>query len=90
MYDLAQVFSSFPVSARRFDTGNWGRVFPSLRDVAFSSLRLERLSCVVNVLVIVETGNMTQVFASRAGNVGGIDIGGWDLALIVWARRLPQ
>ena len=26
-------------------------------------------------LVTVETGNMTQVFASRTGNVGDIDLG---------------
>ena len=34
-------------------------------------------------LFIVETGDMTQVLASRAGNVGGIDIGGWDRTKVV-------
>ena len=34
-------------------------------------------------LVTVETGNMTQVLASRAGNVGDIDLGGWDGTRVV-------
>ena len=33
--------------------------------------------------VTVETGDMTQVLASRAGNVGGIEIGGWDETKVV-------
>ena len=28
--------------------------------------------------VTVETGEMTQVLASHAGNVGGMDTGDWD------------
>ena len=31
----------------------------------------------------VETGDMTQVLASRAGNVGGIDIGAWGRTRVV-------
>ena len=34
-------------------------------------------------LVIVETGNMTQVLASRAGNIRGIDVGGWGGTKVV-------
>ena len=37
----------------------------------------------MTLLVIVETGNMTQVLASRAGNVGGIDLGGWGGTKVV-------
>ena len=31
----------------------------------------------MTLLVTVETGNMSQVLATRAGNVGDIDLGGW-------------
>ena len=37
----------------------------------------------MTLLVTIETGDMTQVFASRAGNVGGIDIGGWSGTRVV-------
>ena len=37
----------------------------------------------MTLLVTVETGNMTQVLASRAGNVGGIDLGGWGGTRVV-------
>ena len=30
------------------------------------------------LFVTVEIGEMTQVLASRAGNVGSMDIGSWD------------
>ena len=30
----------------------------------------------MTLLVIIEIGNMTQVLASRTGNIGDIDIGG--------------
>ena len=35
------------------------------------------------LLVTVETGDITQVLASRAGNVEGIDIGGWGKTRVV-------
>ena len=35
----------------------------------------------MNLLVTVETGDMTQVVASRAGNVGAMDTGGWGRVL---------
>ena len=34
-------------------------------------------------LVAVETDDMTQVIASRAGNVGGIDLGSWGGTRVV-------
>ena len=37
----------------------------------------------MTLLVTVETGNMTQVFVSRAGNVRGIDLGGWGGTRVV-------
>ena len=39
----------------------------------------------MTLLVTVETGDMTQVLASRAGNVGSIDIdfGGWGGTRVV-------
>ena len=37
----------------------------------------------MTLLVTVETGNMTQVLTSRPGNVGGIDLGGWDTTRVV-------
>ena len=37
----------------------------------------------MSFLVTVETGDMTQVFAIRAGNVGGIDIDDWDETKVV-------
>ena len=37
----------------------------------------------MTLLVLVETGDMTQVLASRAGNVGGIDIGVRDRTRVV-------
>ena len=39
--------------------------------------RLGTLYHVVTLLVIVETGEMTQVFASRTGYLGSMDTGGW-------------
>ena len=33
---------------------------------------------IVTLLVIVETGDMTQVLASRAGNIGRMVMGGWE------------
>ena len=50
---------------------------------------LGTLCCVVTLLVTVETGDMTQVFESpigSAGNVGGIDLGGWDRTRVFQAR----
>ena len=47
---------------------------------------LGTLCHVVTLLVIVETGDMTQVFESpigSAGNVGGIDLVGWDRTKVV-------
>ena len=41
------------------------------------SFRLGILSCVVTILVAVETGDMTQVIASSTGSVGRVDTGGW-------------
>ena len=38
---------------------------------------LETLCRVVTFFVTVETSDMTQVLASRAGNVGGMDTGVW-------------
>ena len=38
---------------------------------------LETLCHVVIFLVTVETSDMAQVFASRAGNVGGMDTSVW-------------
>ena len=38
---------------------------------------LKILCRVMTFLVTVETSDMTQVLASRAGNVGGIDTGIW-------------
>ena len=32
----------------------------------------------MTLLDTVETGDMTQALASRAGNVGGIVMGGWE------------
>ena len=40
-------------------------------------LWLGTLCHVATILIAVEAGNMTQVLASRAGNVGGMDTGGW-------------
>ena len=37
----------------------------------------------MTLLVTVETGGMTQVLASRAGNVGGMVIGGWEETRVV-------
>ena len=34
-------------------------------------------------LVTVEASDMTQVLASRAGNVGGMDTGGWGGTRVV-------
>ena len=45
--------------------------------------RLGTLSRIMALLVRVEAGDMTQVFASRAGNVGGIDHGGWGGTRVV-------
>ena len=50
------------------------------------SLGLETVPWVVSFLVTVETDDMTQVLASptgNAGNVGGIDIGGWGGTSVV-------
>ena len=44
----------------------------------------------MTLLVRVETGDMTQVLASRAGNVGGIDIGGWDGTRVVLSPLVFQ
>ena len=44
----------------------------------------------MTLLVTVETGDMTQVLASRAGNVGGIDIGGWDGTRVVLSPLVFQ
>ena len=33
---------------------------------------------IMTFLVTVETSDMTQVLASRTGNVGGMDTGVWD------------
>ena len=47
---------------------------------------LGTLCHVVTFLVTVETGDMTQVFESpigSAGNVRGIDLGGWDRTKVV-------
>ena len=37
----------------------------------------------MSFLVTVETDDMTQVLVSRADNVGGIDISGWDETTVV-------
>ena len=42
----------------------------------------------MTLLVTVETGDMTQVLASRAGNVGAIDIGGWGRTRVVLSPLL--
>ena len=42
------------------------------------------------LLVIVETGNMTQVLVSRAGNVGDIDLGGWGRTRVVLSLLVFQ
>ena len=44
----------------------------------------------MTLLVIVETGNMTQVFASHAGIVGGIDLGGWGGTNVVLSPLVFQ
>ena len=46
-------------------------------------LWLGKPRCIMTFLFIVEIGDMTQVLASRAGNVGGINIGGWDRTKVV-------
>ena len=40
----------------------------------------------MTLLVTVETGGMTQVLASRAGNIGGMVIGGWEGTRVFQAR----
>ena len=37
----------------------------------------------MTLLIIVQTGNMTQSLASCPGNVGGIDLGGWGRTRVV-------
>ena len=37
----------------------------------------------MTLLVTVETSNMTQVLASCAGNIGGIDLGGWGRTRVI-------
>ena len=47
---------------------------------------LGTICSVVTLLVTVKTGDMTRVFESAigsAGNVGGIDLGGWDRTKVV-------
>ena len=44
----------------------------------------------MTLLVIVETGNMTQVLASRTGNVGDIDLGGWGGTTVVSSSLVFQ
>ena len=51
---------------------------------------LGTLCRVVTLLVTVETSDMTQVLASRAGNVGGIDIGGWGRTRVVLSPLVFQ
>ena len=44
----------------------------------------------MTLLDTVETGDMTQVLASRAGNVGSIDISRWDETKVVSILLLPS
>ena len=37
----------------------------------------------MTLLVTVETDNMTQLLASRAGNVEDIDLGGWGRSKVI-------
>ena len=83
-------FSIFSDSNRVSNTRN---VFQGSKELQSSKWRSSRrpswlgtLCRVVTLLVTVETGDMTQVFESpigSAGNVGGIDLGGWDRTKVV-------
>ena len=42
----------------------------------------------MTLLDTVETGGMTQALASRAGNVGGMVIGGWEGTRVVSSPRV--
>ena len=44
----------------------------------------------MTLLVTVETGGMTQALASRAGNVGGMVIGGWKGTRVVSSPLMFQ
>ena len=81
-------------------------MFQGSKELQSSKWRLSRLSLVfggvsiffwlgtlyrlVGLLVIVVTDVMTQVLANRAGNVGGIDIGGWDRSRVVLSPLVFQ